>query len=146
MMQFESEKIEFKSQMLEDLYKEVIAFANTDGGVILLGVEEFRDHSLHPVDLPDPMALVQALMEGLHNPDLVSINLLDESSIIWLEMDGKDIVAIEVPQALPHEKPVYIGRDPYTGTYYRNGEGDYRCPRETVRQLLERAAQTAAAE
>ena len=33
-MQYESERIEYKSQMLEDLYKEVIAFANSDGGVI----------------------------------------------------------------------------------------------------------------
>ena len=30
-MLFESEKVEFKSQMLEDLYKEVIAFASASG-------------------------------------------------------------------------------------------------------------------
>ena len=30
------------------------AFANTMGGLLLLGVEEHRDKSLHPVDLPDP--------------------------------------------------------------------------------------------
>ena len=39
-MLFESEKVEFKSQMLEDLYKEVIAFANTDGGIIYIGVDD----------------------------------------------------------------------------------------------------------
>ena len=33
-MQYESERIEYKSQMIDDIYKEVIAFANTDGGVI----------------------------------------------------------------------------------------------------------------
>ena len=31
-MQFESERIEYKSQLIDDIYKEVIAFANTDGG------------------------------------------------------------------------------------------------------------------
>ena len=35
-MQYESERIEYKSQMIDDIYKEVIAFANTDGGVIYL--------------------------------------------------------------------------------------------------------------
>ena len=33
-MNFESENTEFKSHFTEDIYKEVIAFANTDGGVI----------------------------------------------------------------------------------------------------------------
>ena len=37
-MSFETENIEFKLQFTEDLYKEVIAFANTDGGVIYIGI------------------------------------------------------------------------------------------------------------
>ena len=39
-MQYESERIEYKSQMIDDIYKEVIAFANTDGGVIYLGIDD----------------------------------------------------------------------------------------------------------
>ena len=39
-MIYESENVEYKSQMLEDLYKEVIAFANTDGGVIYIGIDD----------------------------------------------------------------------------------------------------------
>ncbi len=39
-MQYESERIEFKSQVTEDIYKEVIAFANTDGGIIYIGVDD----------------------------------------------------------------------------------------------------------
>ena len=38
-MQYESERMEYKSQMVDDIYKEVIAFANTDGGVIYLGID-----------------------------------------------------------------------------------------------------------
>ena len=38
-MQYESERIEYKSQMIDDIYKEVIAFANTEGGVIYIGVD-----------------------------------------------------------------------------------------------------------
>ena len=34
------------------------AFANALGGIILLGVEELPDHSLRPIDLPDPQQLV----------------------------------------------------------------------------------------
>lgn len=36
---YESENVEYKSQMLEDLYKEVVAFANTDDSVIYMGID-----------------------------------------------------------------------------------------------------------
>lgn len=39
-MQYESERIEYKSQLTDEIYKEVIAFANTDGGIIYIGVDD----------------------------------------------------------------------------------------------------------
>ena len=38
-MKFETENIEFKAQVTDELYKEVIAFANTDGGTIYIGID-----------------------------------------------------------------------------------------------------------
>ena len=38
-MTFETENIEFKLQFTDELYKEVIAYANTDGGVIYIGID-----------------------------------------------------------------------------------------------------------
>lgn len=49
-------------------------------------------------------------------------------------------MVIEVPRADRREKPVYIGNDPYMGSYRRNGEGDYRCTRDEVDKLLRDAA------
>ena len=37
-MLFEDENTEFKAKFTDEIYKEVIAFANTDGGVIYIGV------------------------------------------------------------------------------------------------------------
>lgn len=39
-MEFENETTEFKSQVTDSLYKEVIAFANTDGGIIYIGIDD----------------------------------------------------------------------------------------------------------
>ena len=39
-MQYENERVEYKSQMIDDIYKEVIAFANTEGGVIYIGIDD----------------------------------------------------------------------------------------------------------
>jgi ATP-dependent DNA helicase RecG len=35
-MQYENERVEYKEKMIDDIYKEVIAFANTDGGIIYI--------------------------------------------------------------------------------------------------------------
>ena len=39
-MGFETVNVEFKSRFTEEIYKEVIAFANTDGGIIYVGIED----------------------------------------------------------------------------------------------------------
>ena len=50
LMIFETENIEFKSQVTDEIYKEVIAFANTDGGTIYIGIDDngnvWYDHKL----------------------------------------------------------------------------------------------------
>ena len=45
-MIFETENVEFKAQITDELSKEVIAFANTDGGVIYVGIDN-EGISLH---------------------------------------------------------------------------------------------------
>ena len=40
----------------------------------------------------------------------------------------------------PAGPPVYIDGNPFTGTYLRNGEGDYRCTKEEVQAMLREAA------
>ncbi|MBQ8620730.1 MAG: hypothetical protein IJ422_00260 [Oscillospiraceae bacterium] len=54
------------------------AFANTLGGVILLGVEEHADRSLHPVCLPDPEGLVKAFWDAVNDPNKTSANILTD--------------------------------------------------------------------
>ena len=39
-MIFETENIEFKRQFTDEIYKEVIAFANTDGGIVYVGIDD----------------------------------------------------------------------------------------------------------
>ena len=54
------------------------AFANSYGGVILLGVEELPDHSLRPVDLPDPQWLIREFREILNDPRRVKKLIVEE--------------------------------------------------------------------
>ncbi len=115
------------------------AFANTLGGIILLGVEEAPDKTLHPVNLPAPEVMCCAFWEMVNDPKKVSSNILRGENVTIEETDGKRIIAIRVPRARRCDRPVYIDGDPLCGTYRRNGEGDYRCTPEEV-HAMQRAA------
>lgn len=41
-----------------------------------------------------------------------------------------------MPRAPIADRPVYVGRDPLTGTYRRGHEGDYKCTPSEVRQMF----------
>ncbi len=107
------------------------AFANTLGGVILLGVEELSDKSLNPIDLPDPEDLIEELWHGLNDPRKVSANILSKENVYVKSAEGKRIVVIEVPCADGDRFPVYINGDPKE-SYQRKGEGDYKFSKEEL--------------
>lgn len=49
-------------------YESYSAFANTDGGVVLLGVEEQPDGKLKVAGVGRPEKVLRALWDGLNNP------------------------------------------------------------------------------
>ncbi len=115
------------------------AFANTLGGIILLGVEEYKDKTFHPIKLPDPQQLIEDFSELLCDPKKVNRNILSEDDITIEHIEEKEIVAIRVPRAMRYLRPIYIDGNPMTGTYRRNGEGDYRCTPAEVRKMMQDA-------
>lgn len=139
----ENNRIEAKKAvggLPKSIWETYSAFANTLGGVILLGVEEHADRSLHPVCLPDPEGLVKAFWDAVNNPNKASANILSDKDVQIVEVDGCRIIEIFVPRAERGVKPVYIDGNPLTGTYRRNGEGDYHCTQDAVRAMFRDAA------
>ena len=139
----ENNRIEAKKAtggLPQSIWETYSAFANTLGGIILLGVEEHADHSLHLVDLPNPERLVKEFWDIVNNPKKVSVNILSDKHVQIQEVDGKNIIVVTVPRAQRFDRPVYIDGNPLSGTYRRNGEGDYKCTREEVQSMLRDAA------
>lgn len=120
----------------ESIWETYSAFANTTGGIILLGVEEYPDKSLHPVDLPDPEWLIMDFWDRIENPAKVSLNILTEKDVCIKTVNGKHIITINVPEASPKQKPIYIGENIFSGTYRRDGDGDYRCNFKEIIEML----------
>lgn len=112
------------------------SFANTMGGIILLGVEELPDHSLRAVDLPDRDKLVKTFWETVNDRKKLSATVLTEKDVQKVDFQGKRIIVITVPRAPRRDRPVYMGADPFSGAYRRNGEGDYKCKKEEVEAML----------
>ncbi|MBR4295401.1 MAG: putative DNA binding domain-containing protein [Clostridia bacterium] len=139
----ENNRIEAKKAiggLPRSIWETYSAFANTLGGIILLGLEEHADKSLRPVELPDPERLIKDFWDIVNNTNKVSANILSDKDVTIENIDGKRIVAIRVPRAQRSDKPVYIDGNPLSGSYRRNGEGDYKCTKEEVQAMMRDAA------
>ena len=123
------------------LWETYSAFANTDGGTILLGVDEDlkeKDISkrFNIIGVEDAAKIRTDVWNTLNSREKVSSNLLRDEDINTLSYDGKDVVVIHVPRAIYEERPVYINNNLMRGTYRRRHEGDYHCPEPIIRMML----------
>ena len=124
-----------RGEMPEDFWKTYCAMANTDGGVILLGVQEKPRGTFTGIGLTDVERVRKALWDNLHNRKQVSINLLSEADIQPVDVDGKQVLQVRVPRAARQQRPVHVGSNPFGGTFLRRHEGDYLADDEAVRRM-----------
>lgn len=126
-MQYESERIEYKSQMLEDLYKEVIAFANTEGGIIYIGIDD--KGNLIGIDNVDET--YTRLTNGIRDAIAPDVTMF----VRYVLQDNK-VIQIEVGEG--SYKPYYLkakGMKP-TGVYIRQGASSVQASPEQIRQMI----------
>ena len=120
-----------------DFFESYSAFANTNGGMIYLGVKELKGRSFdaHGIENPDPM--LDDLWNQLNNPQKVSRNLLTPAMVQRFPAGtGRWVIEIEVPRATRHERPIFINGNPLKGTYKRHHSGDYLCRDDEVKRML----------
>lgn len=137
----ENNRIEAKKAvggLPQSIWETYSAFANTLGGLILLGVEELEDKSLHAIRLPDPEELVRAFWTAVNDPKIASVNVLSKKDVMIEPVGDERIVVIRVPRAKRAERPVFVGGN-FDNCYRRSGEGDYRCSAEEI-DAMKRAA------
>ena len=138
----ENNRLEAKAAAVglpKSLWATYSAFANTNGGIILLGVTEDAQHQLHVEGVNDADALVTDFWNIINNQSKISINVLNDKDVIIQEFDGKKIIIINVPRAQRYDKPIYLDGNLFS-SYKRNGEGDYRCTKEGIQAMLRDAS------
>ncbi len=125
-----------KGQLPADFWPTYSAFANTHGGIVLLGIKE-KDGSFSLNGLHDPQQIITNLFNNLNNPQKVSCNLLTDQNVKIIRINGKDIIQAHIPVANRKQKPVYLNGNPFKGnTYRRLHDGDRSCDDESVKRML----------
>ena len=114
------------------------AFANTQGGVIVLGMKE-KNGKFTPDGLTEEQlaAHKKVFWDNAHNKSCVSIPLLTERDVEeCVTEDGIRLLVFSIPKAPYYLCPVYLTLNPFGHTYKRYHEGDYVCSDEEVRQMF----------
>lgn len=127
---YESAHIELKELYSADIKKEVVAFANTNGGTIYIGVKDNGDI----VGIKDVDFVIQqasnAIRDGI-SPDVSMFCQIEQ-----LQQDGLNIIKLEVGQAT--NKPYYLtdkGIKP-SGVYVRQGTTAAPASQEAIRMMI----------
>ena len=126
-MTFETENIEFKSQFTDNLYKEVIAFANTNGGVIYIGI----DNKGNVVGIDDVDKTYTRITNGIRDTIMPDITMFIKYSI-----QNNKVINIRVGEGA--YKPYYLkskGLKP-TGVYVRQGTSSVPASPEQIRNMI----------
>ncbi len=126
----ESETVELKSVAADDIKKEIIAFANTDGGTLYIGVKD--DGEVIGLDDPDGTALqVSNMVRDSIKPDVTMF--LHYKTI---EEAGKKIIEINVQRGT--DRPYYIAKKGMRpeGVYVRQGYSSVPATDTAIRRMI----------
>lgn len=133
-----------ESTLPNSVWETYSSFANTDGGLILFGVEE---HLREPdpqkrfsfTSIKNPAQRLTDFWNTI-NSAKVSSNILVDTDVGLCNVNGETIMWIQVPQANYRQRPVYINGNLMKGSFKRNHEGDYHCTEDEVKAMLRDAS------
>ena len=126
----ESETVELKSIVVDDIKKEIIAFANSNGGKMYIGVRD--DGEVLGLDEPDGTALqISNMVQDTIKPDVTMF--LHYKTI---EEAGKQIIEISVQRGT--DRPYYIAKKGMRpeGVYVRQGYSSVPASDAAIRRMI----------
>ena len=126
----ENSLLELKERINADFKKEIVAFANTDGGEILVGIA--KDGSVSGVgDAEKEMERISNMIRDGIKPDLTPYTTVDA-----IEEDGKTLIRVNVSRG--EKRPYHLsdkGMKP-SGVYVRHGITSAPASEESIRQMI----------
>lgn len=135
---FECKKCE--NQIPKSVWETYSSFANTVGGIIVLGITEHMEEPdqakrFEITGVNNPMKLKKEFFDTL-NSNKVNRNILIEEDVDIVEYEGHSLLVINIPQVDYRQRPIYINGNMMNGSFKRNYEGDYHCTEDDVKAMI----------
>lgn len=127
---YESETVELKEIYTPDLKKEIISFANTNGGTIYIGVQDNGEI----VGLDNADFVMQQISNSLRDSIRPDVSMF--TNIKLLQEENKFFIKLTVSQGT--KKPYYLsdkGLKP-TGVYVRSGTTSVTASEDAIRMMI----------
>lgn len=126
----ESETLELKEIVVEDIKKEIIAFANSAGGTLYVGVAD--DGNIVGVENPDTVIQqISNMVRDSIKPDITMFIRYAAKNV-----EGKQIVAVEIQRGT--ERPYYLAKKGLRpeGVYVRQGTSSVPATSTAIRRMI----------
>lgn len=126
----ESERVEFKQEFTGNISKTIIAFANSAGGTLYIGIDDFNN--VVGVDNPDETMLkVSNLVRDAICPELMQFVIIDA-----IEAEGRQVVRVQVECG--DRRPYYLASKGLVpaGVYTRLGPASVPMDRSSIRRII----------
>ncbi len=126
----ESETIELKEIVTDEIKKEIIAFANCDGGKLYIGVKD--DGTVIGVDDADNVSLqISNMVRDTIKPDVTMFVHYET-----IEEEGKEIIAIDIQRGT--DRPYYLAKKGMRpeGVYVRQGYSSVPATDTAIRRMV----------
>ena len=126
-MVIESENLEFKREFTEEIYKEVVAFANTDGGTVYVGIDN-EGNVVGLSDVDDEYVRITNGIRDAIEPDV--------TMFVRYTIQENRVVRINVSEGT--NKPFYLkgkGLKP-GGVYVRQGSTSVPASFDAIRRMI----------
>jgi ATP-dependent DNA helicase RecG len=135
----EFEDVEVKAAtggLPESLLSTMSAFANTRGGLVVLGIDERTGFSA--VGVREPSAMRDAVVDMAREKLTPALR----PSVDIVSFEGTQLVVAEVMALDVRQQPCYVKtRGEYNGSYVRTGDGDHRLSVYELDRLRENSRQ-----
>lgn len=130
----ESKNIEFKREYVDDIRKTIVAFANTDGGTLYIGIED-NGNVIGVENTDDCMLRVSNTIRDSIKPD---VRLFIDISVV--DTENKNVVKISVQRGT--NRPYYIAQKGIRpeGVYLRTGASTIPATETAILNMIKETA------